>query len=161
MQIERDQRKAGQQRAGEQIADGDGSRREVSLRELRRLVRVAELVAEQHQHGGGRENLRQRRGGGDGAGGKPRVVAEAQHRRQRDQAHGHRGGADDAFRGSKQRAHHDYRDAEPAAQRTEQPAHGLEQFLGDARALEHDAHEDEHRDRQQCLVGHHAENALR
>ena len=53
------------------------------------------------------------------------------------------------------------RDAKPAAQRTEQPGHGLEQFLGDLRTLQHHAHEDEQRDRQQHLVGHHPEDALR
>ena len=41
------------------------------------------------------------------------------------------------------------RNAEAAAQRAEQPAHRLEQVLGDARALQHHAHEDEQRDRQQ------------
>ena len=51
--------------------------------------------------------------------------------------------------------------AEPATQAAEQPAHGLQQILGDARLLEHHAHEDEHRDRQQRFVGHHPENALR
>ena len=55
----------------------------------------------------------------------------------------------------------DDRNAKPAAQRAEQPAHGLEQFLGDARALQHHAHEDEHRDGEQHLVGHHAIDAPR
>ena len=37
----------------------------------------------------------------------------------------------------------------------------IKQIFGDPRAFEHDAHEDEKRDRQQHLVGHHPENALR
>ena len=49
--------------------------------------------------------------------------------------------------------------AEPAAQRAEQLAHGREQRLGDPRALEHHAHEDEQRHRHQRLVGHGAEVA--
>ena len=49
----------------------------------------------------------------------------------------------------------------PARQRAEQAAHRFEQVLGDARALQHHAHEDEQRDGEQHRVGHHAEHALR
>ena len=131
------------------------------MRELRRLIGVVELVAEQHQHGRGRHDLRQRRGRRDGAGGEPRIVAVPQHGRQRDQADGDDGRADHAGGGGEQHADDDDGKGEPAAQAAEQPAHALEQLLGDARLLEHHAHEDEHRDGQKHLVGHDAENALR
>ena len=51
-------------------------------------------------------------------------------------------------------------DRQPAAQRAEQPPHGLQQVLGDAGALEHDAHEDEQRNGDQHVRGHDAEDAL-
>ncbi len=68
--IERDQREARNDRAGEQVADRHRLRREIALRQLRRLIGIAELVAEQHQHGRRRKDLRQRRGRRDGAGGE-------------------------------------------------------------------------------------------
>jgi hypothetical protein len=50
----------------------------------------------------------------------------------------------------------------PPRTRAEQPPHGLQQFAGDARALQHHAHEDEQRHRDQHLVGlvHQAEDAV-
>ncbi len=61
---------------------------------------------------------------------------------------------------SKRADQHD-RITQAAAQRAEQAAHTFEQSLGDARLLQHHAHEDEQRDRQQHFVGHDAEDALR
>jgi hypothetical protein len=91
----------------------------------------------------------------------------AQHRRQHDQAHSHRSGANDAGRRRKQRADDDGGKSETTTPRAEQPAHALEQVLGDARLLQHHAHEHEQRNRQQhrvCddavdAVGQRAENA--
>ena len=57
--VHRHQREARHERAGEQIADRHRRRREIALRKLRRLIGGRELVAEQHQHGGGRKDLRQ------------------------------------------------------------------------------------------------------
>jgi len=82
---------------------------------LRGLIGIRKLVAEQHQHGRRRENLRQGRCGGDDAGGKPRVIAEAQHRRQHDQSHGGGSGADHSFRGCQQHADHDHGNPEPSS----------------------------------------------
>jgi hypothetical protein len=93
--------------------------------------------------------------------GDRRVVAALEHGGQRQQPHGHDGGADDAGGGRQQRADDAHRIAEPAAQAAEQQRHGIEQLLGDLRALQHDAHEDEQRHRDQHLVGHDAEDALR
>ena len=160
-EIKPDQQQAGQERAGEQVAHRHDIGRELALRELRRLIGVVELVAEQHQHGRGRNDLRQRRGGRHRAGGKPRIVAVPQHGRQHDQADGDGGRADHAGAGREQRADDDDGKAEAAAQAAEQPAHALEQLLGDLRLLQHHAHEDEHRDGEQHIVGHNAENALR
>ena len=57
--VEPDQREARNERAGEQVADRHRGRREIALLKLRRLVGGGKLVAEQHQHGRRRENLRQ------------------------------------------------------------------------------------------------------
>ena len=160
-EIEQHQRQPRHERAGEQVADRNRLRREDALGELRGLKRIVELVAEQHQHGRGRQDLRERRGRRHRAGGEALVVAVAQHRRQRDQRDGDDGGADHALGGGEQHADQHDRDAEAAGQRAEQPAHRFEQILGDARALQHHAHEDEQRDREQHRVGHHAEDALR
>ena len=79
-------------------------------------------------------------------------VVVAQHRRQRDQAHGDDGGADDAGGGRQQRADEDDRDAEAAGNRAEQLRHRHQQVLGDLRALQHDAHEHEQRNGDQRVA---------
>src|SRR3546814_10232729 len=66
----------------------------------------------------------------------------------------------DAGGGGEQRADQDDRHAETAAQAAEQPAHGLQQLLGDAAVLQHHAHEDEQRNGDQDVVGDDAEDAL-
>jgi hypothetical protein len=73
-------------------------------------------------------------------------VVVAQHRGQRDQAHGDDGRADDAGGRGEQRADEDDRNAKAARHRAEQLRHGHQQVFGDLRALQHDAHEDEQRD---------------
>jgi hypothetical protein len=73
------------------------------------------------------------------------IVARAQHGGQRDHAHGDHGGADDAGGGGQQRADQHHRDAQAPAQLAEQPAHGVEQFLGDAALFQHRAHQHEER----------------
>jgi hypothetical protein len=55
----------------------------------------------------------------------------------------------------------DHRQAESAAQAVHQLDQGAQQLVGQPRALQHDAHEDEHRHRDQRLVGHDAVNAVR
>jgi hypothetical protein len=85
----------------------------------------------------------------------------AQHRRQHDQAHGDDGRAHDALGGGEQYAHQHDRDRKPTGARAEQPAHGFQQVLGEARAFEHHAHEHKQRDRDQHLVGHDAEHTGR
>jgi len=89
------------------------------------------LVAQKNQHGGRRKYLCQGRGCGNSAGGKPRVIAKAHHRRQHDQTRRHRRGADNAFGGSKQRSDDDRGDCESAAQRAEETSHRLQQIFGD------------------------------
>ncbi len=84
----------------------------------------------------------------------------AQHRRQGHQPHGDDGGADDAGRRGKKRADEEDREAEPAAHGAEQAGAGVDQFLRDARALQHHAHQHEERDGDQHVVGHDAVDAL-
>jgi hypothetical protein len=80
--IERHQRQSRHDRAGEQVAHRDRFRRENALGKLRRLKRIVQLVAEQHQHGRGRKDLRECRGRRNRAGGDALVVAVTQHGRQ-------------------------------------------------------------------------------
>ena len=104
---------------------------------------VRELVGQDDEHHGGRDDLPQRARRADGAGGEPARVAVAQHGRQRDEAHGDHGGAENAGGGGEQRPHQHHGDAEAARNRPEQARHGHQQVLGDLRALQHDAHEHE------------------
>ena len=50
---------------------------------------------------------------------------------------------------AKERADEDHRDPETAGDRAEELRHGHQEVFGDARALQHDAHEDEERNRDQ------------
>ena len=159
-EVERDQRQSGNDGTREQVADCDRQRSEDALRKLRGLVGVAHLIAEQDQHCCWRKYLRQCGGRRHGPGRKARIVAVTQHGREHDQPDGDCGGADHPFGGRQQGANQQHRDAQPAGKRTEQPSHGLQQLLGDARAFQHDPHEDEQRYGEQNLVGHYAEHAL-
>jgi hypothetical protein len=143
-QVQAHQQQARDQRAGVHVAD-----------------RAAELVGQHDQHQRGRDGLRQRARGGDGAGGDGAVVAVAQHDGQRDQAHrdhrrGHHAGG-----GRQQRA----RPGSPRAPGRRAPGRrpGPRFPAGPrpCRALEDDAHEGEERDRQQRVVLHDAEHAQR
>ena len=96
--IERGQHEAGDEGALVHVAD-----------------RAAELVGHDDQHQRRRDDLRQRAGGRDDAGGEAAVVAVAQHDRQRDQAHRDHRGRDDAGGGGQQRADEDHRIGEAAA----------------------------------------------
>ncbi len=111
-----------------------------------------QLVGEDDQHDRGRNDLSQRARGGDGAGGQRLGIIVTQHRWQRDQPHGDHGRADDTRRGRKKRAHEDDRDPEAPRDRAEKLGHGDQQVLGNLRALEHDAHKDEERDRDQGVA---------
>ncbi len=86
-------------------------------------------------------------------------VPEAE--RQRDQPHRDDRGGHHAGRRRQQRADEHDRIGEPAAHRPEHLADRLEQILGHAAAFEDQAHEGEKRDRQQRVVAHDAEDALR
>jgi hypothetical protein len=119
-QVEQHQNEAGDDGAGEQVGDGYRLRREIALGQLRGLIGIAELIAEQHQHGCRRKNLRQGRGRRHRARRERLVVAVPQHGRQHDQSHGHGGGADDALCGGQQHADNDHRETEAARQRAEQ-----------------------------------------
>ena len=122
--------------------------------------RAAELVGHDDEHERGRNDLRQRAGGRDDAGGDAPVIAVAQHDRQRDQPHGNDRGRNHAGGGREQRADEDHRIGEAAAHGAEQLADGVEQILRHAGAFEHQAHEGEERDRQQRVVAHHAVDAV-
>jgi hypothetical protein len=109
----------------------------------------------------GGNDLRQRSGSGNDAGGEFGVVAVAQHDRQRDQTHRDHRGGDDAGRRGEQRADEDHRKGQAATQRPEKLADGIEQILGHARSFEDQPHEGEERDGQQRVVVHDAEDAVR
>ena len=122
--------------------------------------RLAELVGHHDQHQRGRDDLRQRAGGGDDAGRHPPVVAVAQHDRQRDQAHRDHGSRHHAGGRRQQRADEHDGVGEAAADGAEQLPDGVEQVLGHAGSLQHQSHEGEERDREQRVVVHHAVDAF-
>src|SRR6202035_3058265 len=57
--IEQDQSETRNDRGGEQIGDRHRQRRKIALRQLRRLIGIAELIAEQNQDGSQRGHLPQ------------------------------------------------------------------------------------------------------
>ncbi len=120
--------------------------------------RPAELVGQHDQHEARRDDLRQRAGGRDDPRGDAAIVAVAQHDRQRDQPHGDDRGRDDARGGRKKGAHDDDRIGQPAADRPEELADRVEQVLGHAGSLQHDAHEGEEGNGEQRLVREHPQN---
>ena len=122
--------------------------------------RAAELVGHDDEHEAWRDDLCQRSGSRDDAGGQTPVVAVAQHDGQRDEPHGDDRGGDDAGGGGKQGAddHHGKRQA--AAHRPEKLADGVEQLFRHARSLQHQAHEGEERHGKQRVVAHHGEEAV-
>jgi hypothetical protein len=158
-EIERDEQEPGEQRPREEIAHGDRCGSEVALGHLHLGVDARQHVAHEDQHRGRRDDLTERARRADDAGGELGVVAGAHHGRKRDQAHGDDRRADHARRGRKQGADDDDGDSETAAQVSEELAHRQEQLLGDLGPLEHHAHEDEERHRDQHLVGHEADVA--
>ena len=99
--------------------------------------------------------------GADRAARDLRVVAAPQQRRQRQQPERDHGGADDAGGGAHQHADADDAERHAAAQAARQMADHVEQVIGEARLLEHHAHEDEERDREPLVVGDDAVDARR
>ena len=122
--------------------------------------RLAELVGHHDQNQRGRNDLRQRAGGGDDAGRHPAVVAVAQHDRQRDQAHRDHGSRDHAGGRREQGADEHHGIGETAADGAEQLPDGVEQVFGHAGPFQHQSHEGEERNRQQRVVVHHAIDAF-
>ena len=146
--------------ADEQVGDRDGFGREIARRELRLLIGGGNLVAQKDEHDRRRDDLPQRAGGADRSAGDRRSVTALEHGRQRQQPHRYHRGADDPRRCGEQRADHAHRDAEAAAQPAHEQSHGVQQRLGEFRALEHHPHEDEQRHRDEQVVGHDAVDAV-
>ena len=94
-EIEDDQQDAGDERAGEQVTDRDDAGPGTDL-QAGLAGGVRDGIGQKDQHDRGRDDLAERAGGGDRAGGKFRVIALAQHGRQGDQCHGDDRGADNA-----------------------------------------------------------------
>ena len=123
------------------------------------MIGRREDVAQQHQDDRGGDDLAERAGGADHAAGEARIVA-LEHGRQGEQAHGDHGRADDAGGGRQQHADQGHREAESAAQGTEQAGHGIEQVFRHPRTLQHHSHKDKERHRDQDLVGHDPEEPV-
>ena len=146
----------GQDGADEQVAHRDRGGSEVALGHLHLGVDAREHVAHEDEDGGRRDDLAQRAGGRNHACPQLGVIAGTQHGGQADEAHGDDGGAHHAGGGGQQRAHDDDREAQTSPDVAEEPPHGGEQGLGDARSFEQHAHEDEERHGHQHLAGHEA-----
>ena len=122
--------------------------------------RLAELVGHDDEHQARRDDLRQRSGSRDDAGGKAAIVTVAQHDGQRDEPHGDDRGGDHAGGGGKQGADDHHGKRQTAADRSEKLADGVEQLLRHARSFENQPHEGEERHGKQRLVTHHGEEAI-
>ncbi len=144
MTVDAGQHQARNHRGGEQRAD-----------------RFVQDIGQQNQDQARRDDLAERAGGADHAAGQALVVTAPQHAGQREQPERHHRGADDAGGRAHQHADQHDADAEAAAQRAGGMADHVHQVLGQPRPLQHHAHEDEQRDRQQRRVGDHAEDAVR
>ena len=138
------QHKAGDQRAFIHVAD-----------------RAAELIGHDDQHERRRDDLGERPRCGNDAGGNTPVITVTQHDRQRDETHRDYRSGDNARRRGQQRADQHDRIGQTAAHRPEELPDGVEQILRHARSLKDEPHERKERDRQQRIIAHDAENALR
>ena len=143
-QVQRGQQHRGHDRGGEQLAH-----------------RLAHDVGQQDDQEARRNDLPERARGADRAARQRRVIAAREQFRQRDQPDGHHGRPDDAGRGPHEHPDDDDGDRHPAGPVAGQMPHHVDRALGDARLLQQHAHEDEQRDRQQRVVGDHAEDAGR
>ena len=102
--IEQHQDEARTNCAGKQIRDSDRLRCKIAFCQLRRLIGIAELIAEQNEYGCRRKYLGKRGRGRHCPCRQRLVVTMTEHRRQHDQAHRHGGGADDTLGRRKQHA---------------------------------------------------------
>ena len=123
--------------------------------------RAAELVGHHDEHDRGRNDLRERAGCRDDAGGHAPVIAITQHDRQRNQSHRYHGRRDHAGGRRQQGADEHHRIGKAAAHGAEQLPDRVEQILGHARSFENQAHECEKWNGEQRLVAHHAIDAIR
>ena len=164
--IEADQHHARQEGAEEHVAgagrsqvefDGHGeAARRLGVFRLaqgaRPASRVGQLIGQDDEYDGRRDDLPQGARRGDGAGRQGRGIFVAHHHREGDQPHGDHRRPDDARGRREQRADEHHRDAEAAGDRPEKLGHGDQQILGNLGSLQHDAHEDEQRDGDQRVA---------
>ena len=156
-EVQANQYQARHQGARKEMAHRHRLRRKHAEAQLCLLIGARQHVAEQHQRDRRWNDLAECAGRADRAGGELRVVAVAQHGRERQQAEGDHGGADDAGARRHHHADHCHGHAKAAAHSSHQRGEALEQRLRDARALERHAHGDEQRHRDQGLVRDDAE----
>ena len=133
--------------------------RQEEARQHRRRVELDDRLAGHRrvddQHHRRRDQDAEGAAGGDGAGGQPHVVAGVQHRPQRDDAHEDHHRADDAGGDAPERAHQERGHRQRGGHAPEGELHAVEHPVHQRRPLHDVAHEDEQRDRQQRVVGHH------
>ena len=107
----------------------------------------------------GRNERRQSAAGANAAERDALVVTAAEHRRQRDDAHGDDLGADYAHHRRHQRAGEDDRHGQAAGNASEPDMHGAKDGVGHASSLEDAGHEDEKRHGDEHIVAHQREHA--
>ena len=112
------------------------------------------------QHHRRRDQNAQATTGRDGAGGQLHAVTGPQHGRQGQQAHQRDHGTDDAGGGGKNRAGDDGRHSQRARQPRCRQVHAFKELFNQVGALNEVAHEDEQRNGNQHVVGHHRVGAL-
>jgi len=107
------------------------------------IRRTGQLVGEDDEDDGGRDDLAECSGSGNGSGRQGMRVVVAQHHRERNQAHRHDRCPDNARGCGQQGTDKNHGNAESSGNRTKELGHRHQQVFRDAGALEHDAHEDE------------------
>ena len=122
--------------------------------------RAAQLVRQNDENQRRRDDLRQSARGRDHARGDPAVIAIAQHDRQRDQPHRDHGSGHNTRGRRQQRAHDNHRIGQTTAHGAEELANRVEQIFRHAGAFQHDPHEGEERNREQCLIREHPPEPL-
>ena len=111
-------------------------------------------------HHRGRNQDAERAACGDHAGRKLHVVAGTQHRVERDHAHQHDHGADEARGDAPEGADDQRRDGERGRHAPERELDRIEHLVDQRAALHHVAHQHEQRDGDEHVVGHRAVGAM-
>ena len=139
-------------------------KRQEEAGEHRRRVELDDRLAGDRgvddDHHRGRDQDPERAAGRDHAGSELHVIARAQHRVERDDAHQHHDRAHEAAGNAPERAYDQRGNGQRRGHAPERELDAVEHLVHQRAALHHVAHEHEQRDGDQDVVGHRAVSAL-